>query len=81
MNDNRVHTVFAWFRRFIPDLITMLEDPELTVDEILTGSAAALFNVYRSAYDNDAEFTDFLSKLKELAEQHMRECKEGENND
>lgn len=81
MNDNRVHTVFAWVMRFIPDLITMLEDPELTVDEILTGSSAALFNVYRSAYGEDADFTDFLVKLQRLADQHIRECKAGEDND
>lgn len=79
MNDNRIHEVFGLISILLPDLVKVIEG--LTVDELLTGSAAAIFNVYRSAYDEDAEFTDFLSKLKELAEQHIRECKEGEDND
>jgi len=81
MNDNRIHNVFILMSDFIPFCKSIIDDSDLTVDELLTGSAAAIFNVYRSAYDEDAEIKDFLSKLKELVEQHIRECKEGEDND
>ena len=52
-------------------------------DEFLLGAATALFNIFRyEAYHNDAlEFSDFLKRLNELAEQHIKECKEGEKND
>lgn len=52
-------------------------------DEFLLGAATALFNIFRyEAYKNDAlEFSDFLKRLNELAELHIRTCKEGENND
>ena len=46
MNDKRIHTVFALMSMLIPEIIIKtIRDPELTVDEILTGSMAALFNV------------------------------------
>lgn len=76
MNDDRVHRVFALMSRYIPDIIETICDPHLTVNEVLTGSMAALFNVYRSAYDKDAEFIDFLATAKHLADQHVRECHE-----
>lgn len=52
-------------------------------DEFLLGAATALFNIFRyEAYHNDAlEFSDFLKRLNELAEQHIRECKAGESNE
>lgn len=82
MNDNRIHRVFALMSMSIPEIIIdTIRDPDLTVDEILTGSMAALFNVYRSVYNKDAEFTEFLAKAKLLGDQHIKECKEGEKNE
>lgn len=64
--------------RFIPVIIETIDDNDLTVNEILTGSAAAIFNFYKSTYDKDAEYLDFLHELKILADEHIRLHKEGE---
>lgn len=83
MNDRLIHRLFMMFTmdfHFIQEKFKLQNDQ---YDEFLTAAAAALFNVYRfEAYNNDAlEFSDFLKRLNELAEQHKRECKAGENNE
>ena len=80
MNDDLMHHFFLIFTREYQFIQERFELQSNQYDEFILGAATALFNVFRfEAYNNDAlEFTDFLKKLNELAEQHIRECKEGE---
>lgn len=80
MNDEVIHRFFLIFTREYQFIQAQFELQNNQYDEFLLGAAGALFNIFRfEAYNNDAlEFTDFLKKLNELAEQHIRECKEGE---
>lgn len=80
MNDKVMHRFFLIFTReyqFIQDQFKLQNNQ---YDEFILGAATALFNIFRyEAYHNDAlEFSDFLKRLNELAEQHIKECKEGE---
>ena len=83
MKDNLVHRFYMLFTRdfqFMQEQFKLQNDQ---YDEFLLGAASALFNIYRfEAYHNDAlEFSDFLKKLNELAQQHARECKAGESHE
>lgn len=83
MNHKLTHRFFQIFAKEFIFLEDHLKLQNNQYDEFLLGAATALFNIFRyEAYHNDAlEFSDFLKKLNELAEQHIRECKAGENND
>lgn len=83
MNDEVMHRFFLIFTREYQFIQAQFELQNNQYDEFILGAATALFNVFRfEAYKNDAlEFSDFLKRLNELAEQHIRECKEGEHND
>lgn len=82
MNDEVMHRFFLIFSREFRFIEAQYELQNDQYDEFLLGAAAALFNIFRyEAYKNDAlEFSDFLKRLNELAELHIRSCKEGENN-
>ena len=83
MNDSLMHKFFVLFTHEYQYIQSCFELQNNQYDEFILGAAAALFNVFRyEAYNNDAlEFSDFLKKLNELSEQHIRECKAGEHND
>ena len=83
MNDDLMHWFFMVFERDFHYRIEQYALQNNQYDEFLLGAATALFNIFRyEAYHNDAlEFSDFLKRLNELAEQHIKECKAGEKND
>lgn len=83
MNDELMHRFFKIFSRKFLFLEVDLEVKNDQYDEFLLGAAAALFNIFRfEAYKNDAlEFSDFLKRLNELSELHIKTCKEGKKND
>ena len=81
MNNELVHTVAAGYLSITTDVIAVTSLQKDEIDELLLGAATALFMTYRSAYDDDAEFVDFLHHLNDLAEEHVKECKAGEQND
>ena len=80
MNHKLIHRFFLIFTREFSFIESQFKLQNNQYDEFILGAATALFNIFRyEAYHNDAlEFSDFLKKLNELAEQHIRECKEGE---
>lgn len=80
MNDELMHRFFLIFSRKFRSIQAEYKLQNDQYDEFLLGAAAALFNIFRyEAYHNDAlEFSDFLKRLNELAELHIRACKEGE---
>ncbi|MBO7260005.1 MAG: hypothetical protein J6U97_00750 [Bacteroidaceae bacterium] len=82
MNDEVMHRFFFIFTKEFQFIESQFELQNNQYDEFILGAATALFNIFRyEAYHDDAlEFSDFLKRLNELAEQHIRECKAGENN-
>ena len=83
MNDEVMHRFFLIFSREFQFIEAQYELQNDQYNEFLLGAATALFNIFRyEACNNDAlEFSDFLKRLNELAELHIKSCKEGENND
>lgn len=80
MNDEVMHRFFLIFTSEFQFIESQFELQNNQYDEFLLGAATALFNIFRyEAYNNDAlEFSDFLKRLNELAELHIRSCKAGE---
>lgn len=78
-----MHRFFMIFMKEFLFIEAQFEVQTDQYDEFLLGAATALFNIFRyEAYKNDAlEFSDFLKRLNELAELHIKSCKEGEKND
>lgn len=80
MNDEIIHKFFSIFTSEFQLIEVEYELQKDQYDEFILGAAAALFNIYRfEANNNDAlEFSDFLKRLNELSELHIKSCKEGE---
>lgn len=80
MNNALMHRFFKVFMRDFIFREINLKVQNDQYDEFLLGAATALYNIYvHEVHHNDTpEFSDFLKRLNELAEQHIRECKEGE---
>lgn len=76
MNDEVMHRFFSIFTSEFNFIKAQFELQNNQYDEFLLGAASALFNIYRfEAYHNDAlEFSDFLKRLNELAELHIKTC-------
>ena len=79
MNDEVMHRFFLIFSRKFRSIQADHKLQNDQYDEFLLGAAVALFNIFRyEVYHNDAlEFSDFLKRLNELAELHIKSCKEG----
>lgn len=79
MDNKLVHTVASGYLSITTDIVAVCDIQRNEIDELLLGAATAIFLTYRSAHDEGAEFVDFLHHLNDLAEQHVKECKEGEH--
>ncbi len=80
MNDEIMHKFFSIFTSECQLIEVVYELQNDQYDEFILGAAAALFNIYRfeANYNDALEFSDFLKRLNELSELHIKSCKEGE---